>query len=568
MIWTRGLACWILCVSGAPVERSVQFQESLRLSEFDHNQADDDSGGNVDPLVGKVLSGRFALEAMISRGGMGKVYRATQRPLDRVVALKVLDVSDQSGEFRRRFFKEASLCAKLSHPHTVRIYDYGATDDGIFYIAMEYLEGQTLYDMLHREAPVQPKRALRILRTVAGALAEAHDAGIVHRDLKPSNIFLVAHGDDREYPKVIDFGLVKEMGTESELSRTGNILGSPMYMAPEQVQGFDVDERTDVYALGLILYYALCGRTAVKRGNPMAVLMAQVQRTPASFHEVNPDLHIPPVIEWVVSTAIAKDPHKRFASMHEFIRALKVCELMLQGTISSPIELSLDRNGRVQLPSGVDVSEDRRAPAALRGTMPPPTPVPFTQGPDTTLLPNASGSLATDGIPAPMDTRSQVGPLLVAGGAFAGIGGAVVAAVVVVALGLVWWFSPSFTPSPETIPLPIEAPGAADVEVRLTSEPPDAEVERDGVFIGSTPLSVSVKEDEPWTVTVSHEGYASRTVRLAADQPELNVNLEALVAPSEAVEPAPQAGPAPAPEAAPAPAPAPRGDLIDPWANP
>ena len=160
MIWTSRPACWILCVSGASVSRSIQCEESPSLSEFDQKQQDAPSKGNVDPLVGRVLSGRFALEEMISRGGMGKVYRAIQRPLDRLVALKVLDVSDQSGEFRRRFFKEASLCAKLSHPHTVRIYDYGATDDGIYYIAMEFLKGQTLYGMLHREAPVDPMRGL------------------------------------------------------------------------------------------------------------------------------------------------------------------------------------------------------------------------------------------------------------------------------------------------------------------------------------------------------------------------------------------------------------------------
>ena len=565
MIWTSRPACWILWVSGASVSRSTQCEESPSLSEFDQKQQDAPSKGNVDPLVGRVLSGRFALEEMISRGGMGKVYRAIQRPLDRLVALKVLDVSDQSGEFRRRFFKEASLCAKLSHPHTVRIYDYGATDDGIYFIAMEYLKGQTLYGVLHREAPVDPMRGLRILRAVAGALAEAHGAGIVHRDLKPSNIILVSHGDNPEFPKVIDFGLVKEMGTDSELSRTGNILGSPMYMAPEQVQGLDVDERTDVYALGLILYFALCGKTAVKRGNPMAVLMAQVQRTPPTFHEVDPNLQIPPLLEWVVTTAIAKNPSNRFANMHEFIRALQVCELMIQGALPGPVELSLDRDGRVVMPTGVNVSVESSGVSRLQNTG---AHAALINPPDTTLLQSASGAIATDAVPKPMDTRSQVGPLLVMGGAFAGLSGAIVAAVLVavIALAWAWWFTPSVVTEIPSVPLVVEVPAATSTEVLLTSVPTGAEVELHGALIGITPLTVNVPIDTPWNVTVSHSGFKTRTVRLASGHPVSTVTLEAVrvAGPAPVASPIPSAVPASAPVAAPAP----RGDLIDPWAKP
>ena len=355
---------------------------------------------------------------------MGKVYRALQKPLDRQVALKILDVTDSDGEFRKRFFMEASLCAKLNHPHTVRIYDYGATDDGIFYIAMEYLKGRTLHDMIHMDAPIDPLRAVLIMRRVCGALAEAHDAGIVHRDLKPANVFLTHHGDDPEFPKVIDFGLVKELGKESELSRTGHVLGSPMYMAPEQVEGKAVDGRTDVYAIGLMMYFMLAGKTAFPRGNPMAVLMAQVQRIPPTFHEVDPNLEVPALLEWLVRTCIEKKMDDRFGSMHELLRALKVVEKTLRGEISGPVTLSLE-DGMLVLPDGLDVSEDLRLSQLPRSTsLPPPTPL------NSTVASPPDGTLE-NGVPIPEQTsRTQV--MLVAGSGLAMIGG--IAAVLIVGL--------------------------------------------------------------------------------------------------------------------------------------
>ena len=358
----------------------------------------------LDPLVGKTLAGRFVLKRLLSRGGMGKVYLATQKPLDREVALKVLDVMDDKGEFRRRFFMEASLCAKLRHPHTVRVYDYGATDDGIFFMVMEYLEGQSLHQMLRSEAPIDPLRAMTIARRVCAALAEAHDSGIIHRDLKPANIFLVHHGDDPEYPKVIDFGLVKELGKESELSRTGHVLGSPLYMSPEQVQGHDVDVRTDVYSIGSILYYALTGQTAVKRGNPMMVLMAQVKREAPAFAEVCPDRTFPPVIEWTVRTALQKSPDERFATMRQLVRALQVCERVLAGELPESVALDL-ADGCVVLPPGIDFGEDITRPPGYvqrRSSLPPPTPLPGASPmpTDPTLAPSGVQSAVAELGPA------------------------------------------------------------------------------------------------------------------------------------------------------------------------
>ena len=541
------------------------------MSESDISQRN----GNFDPLVGKVLSGRFELERLLSRGGMGKVYRALQKPLDRQVALKILDVTDGDGEFRRRFFMEASLCAKLTHPHTVRIYDYGATDDGIFFIAMEYLQGRTLHDMIHMDAPIDPLRAVIIMRRICGALAEAHQAGIIHRDLKPANVFLVHHGDDPEFPKVIDFGLVKEMGKESELSRTGHVLGSPMYMAPEQVEGKAVDGRTDVYAIGLMLYFMLTGKTAFPRGNPMAVLMAQVQRVPPTFHEVDPHLEVPEVVEWLVRTCIEKKMEDRFGSMHELLRGLKVVEKVLRGDMSGPVELTLE-DGVVVLPEGLDVSEDIRMSQLPQSTsLPPPTPLSNTVG-----GPPSDTTLHKD-VPAPEQTsRTQV--MLVAGSGLAMVGG--IATVLVVGLSLIglWAYNQQNQAPIEAVP---PAEQIAQVQVRVTSEPSGAEVERDGVLIGSTPLSLTMAENESsYTVTVTADGHEARKVQVGPQQTELHVPLakmgggtaepDPVPAPVAAPKPAPSADPKPAPAPAPVPVPAdptpkpkPGNDLRDPWAD-
>jgi serine/threonine-protein kinase len=512
----------------------------------------------VDPLVGLTLSGRFVLERLISRGGMGKVYLANQKPLNRVVALKVLDVVDDTdGQFRRRFFMEASLCAKLTHPHTVRIYDYGATDDGIFFIAMEYIEGLTLHDMLYRESPLDPLRAVVILRRVCGALAEAHDAGIVHRDLKPANILLSKHGDDRDFPTVIDFGLVKELGKESELSRTGHVLGSPLYMAPEQVEGRPVDGRADVYAIGLILYYALCGKTAFKRANPMAVLMAQVHKSPAPFSEVNPGAQISPLLEWVVRRCIEKRMEERFGSMHELLRALKVCEMVLRSELNGPIELSLE-DGRLVLPEGIDISEEHRMPPSSsvpRGSsVPPAVSNRVVNGAvDTTLLPGGSVH------PLDQTSASQVTWLVAGGAASAGLIGAIVAVLAFVAIG--GWVWADGVGAAQVV---ASGEPADNLVSRLDSEPSGAEVERNGALVGVTPLELTVVPGEAYTVTVKSPKHLARTVRIDGSQGELMVRLGAEL-PSGS--PGPTVAPVvkPAGDPTPTPKPRPMGDIRDPW---
>ena len=253
----------------------------------DKSSMNQSKGILADKMLGRILDDRFEIKKYLTRGGMGRIYLAEQRPLGREVVVKMLDVkSERVEEFRRRFFLEASLCARLSHPNIVRIFDYGC-DNNDYFIAMEYLKGQTLHDVIRADAPVEPLRAIHLLKQVCAALEEAHANGIIHRDLKPANLFVSDHGIRGEFVKLMDFGLVKDLQLAAEVTQTGHALGSPLYMSPEQITGEPVDPRTDVYALGVILFIMLTGKRPYKKGSPMQVMMSQLHEPPPTFQGVN-----------------------------------------------------------------------------------------------------------------------------------------------------------------------------------------------------------------------------------------------------------------------------------------
>ena len=285
--------------------------------------------GASDPLIGRVISGRFKIAALIARGGMGKVYRAEQSPLGRTCALKVLDPSyagDYDPEFHKRFFLEASIASKLTHPNTVTIFDYGRTDDDIYYIAMEHLEGCTLHRAIKEAGFFTGERATHVARQICRALREAHTVGVVHRDLKPANIFLVEHGDEADFVKVLDFGLVKNVSESNkgeDLTQTGLFMGSPKYMAPEQIRGDDVDARTDIYGLGIILYEMITGKVPFDYPNSVNILMAHVSEAPPAMRQINPAVDVSPQLQDMVTRCMAKSPDERFRSMDEVLAALK-----------------------------------------------------------------------------------------------------------------------------------------------------------------------------------------------------------------------------------------------------
>jgi len=284
--------------------------------------------GAPDPLLGRVIADRFKITSLIARGGMGKVYRAEQAPLGRACAVKVLNPNyngDADPEFHRRFFREASITSRITHPNSVTIFDYGKTDDDVYYMAMEYLEGQTLHHALRDAGTMSEERVGRIAQQICRALREAHALDVIHRDLKPANIFLTRHGDDEDFVKVLDFGLVKHLSErpEEQLTQTGLFMGSPKYMAPEQIQGGHVDPRTDIYSLGIIMYEMLAGKVPFDRPTSVNILMAHVGEPPPPMREVNPHLICSPQFEELVMRCIAKNPAERWSTMDEVLQAIK-----------------------------------------------------------------------------------------------------------------------------------------------------------------------------------------------------------------------------------------------------
>ena len=347
-----------------------------------------------DPLIGRVIADRFKIVNLIARGGMGKVYRAEQMPLGRLCAIKVLNPSyngDADPEFHRRFYREASVTSKITHPNSVTIFDYGKTDDDIFFMAMEYLEGQTLHQAL-REAGVFPElRAGKIATQICKAVREAHKLEVIHRDLKPANIFLTKTSkddpagpeDEEDFVKVLDFGLVKHLSErpEEQLTQTGLFMGSPKYMAPEQIQGGHVDARTDIYSLGIILYEMLAGKVPFERPTSVNILMAHVGEPPPPMREINPNLLCSPAFEELVMTCIAKDPNQRFASMDQVLAAIRRAhggQMTGQITAVASGHWALQR-ASASMPAATPAAPGARMQSQPDYAYPPTPPAPQTQ---------------------------------------------------------------------------------------------------------------------------------------------------------------------------------------------
>jgi serine/threonine protein kinase len=286
-----------------------------------------------DPLFGRVIAGKFEIRELIGGGAMGRVYRAHHLTLEKTIAIKVLKNSDRDTQIAgERLRIEARAASRLDHPNTLRILDFGEDGpDGLLYIAMEYLEGRTLREILEIEGQLPPPRIARIVAQVCSALAEAHDKGIIHRDLKPGNIMLVRrhtdHGPTDEFVKVCDFGLAKLIDIRQqaiishELTGQGLLVGTPGYMPPEQIQGRALDGRSDLYACGVLMYRAASGRPPFQGRTLWEITDAHLNTMPAPLSELVPG--IDDGFEGIIKVAMAKDPAARFQTAFELRDALR-----------------------------------------------------------------------------------------------------------------------------------------------------------------------------------------------------------------------------------------------------
>jgi len=275
-------------------------------------------------LLGRIIDDRYEVMDVVGSGGMGVVYRAKQRYLDRQVAMKVLrrDLLTQSDSVSR-FMIEAKAASALKSPHTVTIHDFGLTDDGLFYFTMELLEGESLSELLAREGPLPPGRAVNVVAQVCKSLAEAHERKIWHRDLKPENIFISRGQDGKEFAQVLDFGIAKVENSGERVTATGIVCGTPQYLSPDQARGQPADHRTDIYSLGIVLYEMLAGFPPFDGETPVEIVMLHIHEPPAPLARRTPPVVVSEELEDALGWALQKSPADRPDSVAEFAAALQ-----------------------------------------------------------------------------------------------------------------------------------------------------------------------------------------------------------------------------------------------------
>lgn len=284
---------------------------------------------SVDPLIEQLVADRYRIIRKLGEGGMGSVYLAEHVVIEKKMALKVLapELARRS-DLVARFLQEARSASRIGHENVIDISDFGQSVDGLVYIAMEFLDGKDLGEIVRTQGAMTWTEARDIVLQICRALRAAHDKGIVHRDMKPENIFLVQREGQPHFVKILDFGIAKVMGLDPNgprLTRTGMIFGTPEYMAPEQAEGKDTDHRADIYAVGCIIYHLITGQTPFVAESFMTMLTKHLMEDPVAPSSRRPDLAITPEMDNLVLKALEKDRDKRWQSMAELLDAVAVC---------------------------------------------------------------------------------------------------------------------------------------------------------------------------------------------------------------------------------------------------
>ena len=273
----------------------------------------------TDPLVGTLLDGKYKVERKLGSGGMGTVYVARHRIINKQVAIKVFTPEPNSDDsMAERFQQEAEAAARIRHPSIVAVNDFGETDKGLLYIVMEYVDGISLRELIKKELRLAPERVVSLGCQICAGIAVAHGAGIIHRDLKPENV-LIEMIDGRETARVFDFGIAKLLD-RAGLTRAGSVLGTPVYMSPEQATAQPVDNRSDLYSLGVILYELLSGQPPFTGAKPQQVLVKHVIEMPKPLSSLRPGL--PEPLARAIMRALEKSPDDRHQTALDFANAL------------------------------------------------------------------------------------------------------------------------------------------------------------------------------------------------------------------------------------------------------
>jgi len=327
--------------------------------------------------LGTLLGTRFRLEAKLGEGGMGMVFRATDLETGRDVAVKtLLPEAAKDAALRKRFELEAELIEKLAHPNFVRFVGHGGGTSEPAYVVMEFVDGSALDRLLKLESRLRPKRALHIARHVLTGLGWAHEQGVVHRDIKPENVVLVAAEGDPDFAKILDLGIARMLAPKDEVEKTrltqkGEIFGTPVYMSPEQVQGEDVDGRSDLYSLSVMLFELIASRPPFQAKNSTALFAMHLATPAPRLSDVAPEVRVPSALDALLERGLAKDPAKRLASAKDYLTEVQA--LLSADWESEQITAPRSAEPRA-LAAAPAAGQPRQAPAALAAPKPRPNP--------------------------------------------------------------------------------------------------------------------------------------------------------------------------------------------------
>jgi serine/threonine-protein kinase len=461
-----------------------------------------------DPLRGVLIGGKYKLIERVGQGGMGTIYRAQQTGLNRAVAVKILKRElNVDPDTVARFHREANAMSLLTHPNTVRVYDFGQTDDGLLYLVMELLVGELITDKMHR-SPLDVLEAVRMTQQILRSLGEAHRKAIVHRDLKPDNVFIArVDGHSEPVVKVLDFGIAKVVAPDRRVdqfeTQAGTVFGTPRYMSPEQAQGAALDGRSDLYSVGALLYQMLIGRAPFTDDDAVVVMAKHIRELPEPPNVATPERPIPPSLNDVVMRALAKDPAERFQQAADFDAALEACvpEILSAQAAAATGRWSHNKPRRVGGVAygllalslfgmgyfGVRVYAKLKTPESERLTT-----VPLSDTDTVPVTTPAEGLIVevdkTKVQVVPTDTRASAESARVAR-------------------------EPEVTP---VIP-PLPPARTAPIDVAIRSDPNGATVYRAGKRLGETPLRLSVKPNEDIVrVELRRAGYQPLAAELTA----------------------------------------------------
>jgi eukaryotic-like serine/threonine-protein kinase len=501
-----------------PSERVLRASALASDLAVTHAPAMDPSGApppsKADAYIGKTIDGRYLVERVLGEGGMGIVYAGRHKVIDKRVAIKILRGEMATDhELTERFLQEARAASAIGNPHIVDISDFGQLPDGSTYFVMELLDGKAL-SMVMAEArgPMPVPRLVHVAKQIAQGLGAAHAANIVHRDLKPDNVMLINRGTEKDFAKVLDFGIAKVGGGTNKMTRAGSVFGTPHYMSPEQAAGATVDHRTDIYALGVILYEMASGKVPFDADNFMGILTQHMYKSPVPIRALVPGVDVPPGLDAIVLKTLSKKPEGRYGSMDELVADLEKLE---KGLLPDAVQEMMTRSG------GFNVPADYFRSSAMPAPVPGSPAEPSTRWPLYAVI-GAVGTIL--GIVIVVLLARNAGPNT----AHATPSPPTVAATTTVIPATA---SAAMAPPATTLAAP--APSATPVlhEVLVSVTPVDATLTRDGQDLGGAPAALHLADGETATLVVSRKGYKTKTVTVDGGDSKVAVTLEGAFGP-------------------------------------